>query len=69
MVNLTEEITMNILITALITFVSGLGLAILVPLIPAGLAFLSFTGAFLIWFMPTYFSSPYSLLEPIRKTF
>ena len=69
MVNLTEEITMNVLLTALITFVSGLGLTILVPLIPVGLAFLSFTGAFLIWFLPTAFSSPYSLFEPIGKNF
>lgn len=55
MVNLTEEITMNVLITALTTFVSSLGLAILVPLLPAGLALLSFMGAFLIWVMPTFF--------------
>lgn len=55
---------MNLLITALITFVSSLGLAILVPLLPIGLAFLSFTGAFLIWLMPSFFPG---YLDPAKR--
>lgn len=47
---------MSVLITTLITFILSIGLAILVPLLPAGLALISFTGAFLIWLTPTIFS-------------
>lgn len=66
MVNLTGDITMNVFITTVSTFVLSLGLAILVPLLPVGLAILSFFSAFLIWFMPTVIFNPYSLLKPIR---
>jgi hypothetical protein len=46
---------MNILITIVTTFVMGLGLAILMPLLSIGAAILSLTGAFLIWLFPTVY--------------
>jgi len=46
---------MNFLMTTLVTFISSIGLAILLPLLPVGLAFLSVTGAFLIWLFPTVY--------------
>ncbi len=46
---------MNLLITIATTFVMGLGLAVLMPLLSFGAAILSITGAFLIWLFPTVY--------------
>lgn len=46
---------MNLLITIVTTFVMGLGIAILMPLLSIGAATLSVTGAFLIWLFPTVY--------------
>ncbi len=46
---------MNLFITILTTFVMGLGLAILMPLLSIGTAIFSITGAFLIWLFPTVY--------------
>jgi hypothetical protein len=47
---------MSVFLTTVITFILSIGLAILLPLLPIGLALLSFTGAFLIWLMPTVYT-------------
>ncbi len=46
---------MNILITIALTFLMGIGLAVLLPLLSMGTAIISFTGAFLIWLFPTVY--------------
>ncbi len=46
---------MNLLITIVTTFVMGLGIAILMPLLSIGAATLSVIGAFLIWLFPTVY--------------
>lgn len=46
---------MNILITIVLTFFMGIGLAVLLPLLSMGTAIISFTGAFLIWLFPTVY--------------
>ncbi|MDC1436124.1 hypothetical protein N8303_02575 [Gammaproteobacteria bacterium] len=46
---------MNLLITISTTFIMGLGLAVLMPLLSIGTAILSITGAFLLWLFPTVY--------------
>jgi len=62
---------MNLFITILTTFVMGLGLAILMPLLSFGAAIFSITGAFLIWLFPTvyYGNSDRGRNEAIHASF
>lgn len=44
---------MNILLTILAVFALSFSLVLTLPMLTIGIAFISFTGAFLIWLLPS----------------